>query len=376
MLGIGLLTLGYQARLQSIKNASGIAARCAADAGLTKAIDDMNQKLKISPWDDSTLPVASNASLPGSNSSYSFTIVKSGSDYIITAVGNSGQVQKQVSCKLVGQQSLFNCALFGDESIILYNSSTIDQYNAAAGALPLAVGTNSTANGAVTLKNSARIDGNVIVGPGGNPNSVISMGNSSVITGTKTAASAKTQLSSVSVPSAISSLPSSGTLSLGNSGATTVSTPKKYTSISLGNSSTVTINGNVTLYVTGNVTLGNSSQIKVTPGSSLTIYLGGKLSSNNSSNINNETQNPHKAIILGLDTCTTMAFKNSSAFYGVVYAPKAAITYHNSAAIYGALVSKKFETKNSAAIHYDASLKTFSLSANPTAFTVKNWSEN
>ena len=63
VMGVGLLSLGLRGRTIAIRNTSKIAARCAADAGLTKAVFEMNEKLKVKPWDGSTLPQATNETL-------------------------------------------------------------------------------------------------------------------------------------------------------------------------------------------------------------------------------------------------------------------------------------------------------------------------
>jgi Tfp pilus assembly protein PilX len=62
-MGVGMLTLGMSGRIYSIRTAQDIAVRCAADAGLTMALYEMNEKLKVKPWDDSSLPEATNQSL-------------------------------------------------------------------------------------------------------------------------------------------------------------------------------------------------------------------------------------------------------------------------------------------------------------------------
>ncbi len=45
--GAGLLSLGLHSQILALRTASDIAARCAADAGLTKALYQMNQKFPI-----------------------------------------------------------------------------------------------------------------------------------------------------------------------------------------------------------------------------------------------------------------------------------------------------------------------------------------
>ena len=49
IMGMGTLELGLHSRLFAIRTASEIAARCASDAGLTKCLYEMNQKLKVKP---------------------------------------------------------------------------------------------------------------------------------------------------------------------------------------------------------------------------------------------------------------------------------------------------------------------------------------
>jgi len=48
--GTSILSMGLNARVYSIRDASDISARCAADAGLTKALYEMNQKLQSKSW--------------------------------------------------------------------------------------------------------------------------------------------------------------------------------------------------------------------------------------------------------------------------------------------------------------------------------------
>jgi hypothetical protein len=56
VIGAGVLSLGLHSRGFAARTSSDISARCSADAGLTKAFFEMNEKLKVIPWDDSSLP--------------------------------------------------------------------------------------------------------------------------------------------------------------------------------------------------------------------------------------------------------------------------------------------------------------------------------
>jgi len=371
-MGMGLLNLGLKSRTISIRSTSEIAARCAADAGLTKALFEMNEKLKVKPWNDSTLPFETEISLPYCDAVYSYTVTKdsdSGS-YILQATGTSAQSQRTVSCTLQ-LQGPFEAAIFTNGFINLNNSAEVDWYNYDADDANMKVGTNSTADGSVRLAHSAIIRGDVVVGVGGDPDTAIDLSYHAIIEGQTSALTEEVELLPVTVPEVIDSLPSGGDIT----NDTTISSSSKYSSIDLGNHETVLISGDITLYITGDITLGNSAELQIEPDASLTLYLGGNFEGKNSSAVNNETQDPGSLQIYGLDSCETIIFKNSSDLYGAIYAPNADVIMKNSADVYGAVVSKSFDMKNSGTFLYDASLRDSSINDEAVHFKITNWHE-
>jgi len=374
IMGVAVLAIGMQKRLFSIRTAAEIAARCAADAGLTKAVYQMNQKLfsdkaTLGAWntDPAVLPSATNAALSACDAVYSYTITKSGSDYVVTSTGTCGQAQKQITCT-IAIQGPFDYALLVDQWVWLYSSSTVDQYNTDASTPPLRVGTNSTKWAYLCLFNDAKIDGDAVVGVNGDPGYVVD--NKGTITGSQYSMTETQTLPSVTVPASLAALPSEETMKTD----TTLTTSAKYKKIDLGNSEILTIDGDVSLYVTGDILLGNSAEIIVNPNASLKIYVGGKVLCGNKTNINNLTKDPHKTLIYGLDTCTDIGI-NSDELYGAIYAPKATVTYYNSADLYGSIVAKNFETKMSTRIHYDALLRKVAINDDAVRFVINRWSE-
>jgi len=370
LMGSGLLSLGLNARIFSIRNTSGIAARCAADAGLTQALFEMNEKLKIKPWNGGTLPEVFNEILTNCDATYSYTVtgdVTSG--YSIESTGISGQNTKKVNCDL-RLQGPFEAAIFAQESIELKNSATVDWYNYSSDDKPLEIGTNSILPGAVILKNSAYVNGDVVVGLDGDPDVAIN-DFGATITGETRALTQEFQLLPVTVPEILLSIPSSGTIT----SDTLISSDAKYDSIDLKNNKTITIEGDVVLYVTGDFILNNSAELLIEDGSSLILYLGGNLESKNSSSFNNETQDAKKFQIYSLDSCESMTFKNNSDFYGVIYAPDTEVIVNNSAEMYGSVVAKKFEQKNSGDFNYDASLRDADFDDVLIRFAVIKWHE-
>ena len=171
-------------------------------------------------------------------------------------------------------------------------------------------------------------------------------------------------------------MPSSGTITE----STTISSSAKYDGINLlgsdpNGSSIITIDGKVEIYVTGDIILGNNDEIRILPGSSLTIYLGGNLTIDNGGAINNETKDAKALKIYGLDTCTSIDFKNSADFYGAIYAPNADILLRNGAQVYGAMVGKSFTQDVSGNFHYDMSLREVDPSEIGVHMVIKRWSE-
>lgn len=367
-MGVGLLGLGMKGRIYSIRTASDIAARCAADAGLTMALYQMNEKLKIKPWNDSSLPEAANQSLPYCDAVFSYTVTGNSSDgYTIESIGASGNAERKIVCVLK-PQGPFEFAVFTDQGAELKNSALVDWFNFSADDENLKVGTNSVASGAFSLKNSSTINGDVVVGIGGNPDVVID-DFGATITGETRALREANVLTPVEVPDWLDSLPSGGSIQ----NDTTISNSSKYSDINLKNNMTLLIDRNIALYITGDITLGNSAEIQIDNDASLILYLGGDFEGKNSSTVNNLTQEAKKLQIYCLDSCENMLFKNSTDFYGVIYAPNAEVILDNSANLYGAVVARDFEQKNSGTFNYDASLRDASVNDEAVRFVVTNW---
>jgi len=369
-MGVGMLSLGTSSRIYSVRSSSDIAARCAADSGLTMALYQMNEKLKVKPWDDSSLPEATNESLPNCDAVFSYTVTGNpGDGYTIESVGTSGNAERKVACVLK-PQGPFEFAVFAEDGAELKNSALVDWYNFGADDEILKFGTNSIASGAFTFKNSSTINGDVVVGVGGNPDVVIDDFGATITGDTRTMTERNT-LPPIEVPDWLESLPSGGTIQ----NDSTVANSAKYSGINLSNSKTLLIDGDVTLYVTGEIILGNSAEIQIDNDASLILFLGGDFEGKNSSTINNLTQEAKKLQIYCLDSCENMQFKNSSDFYGVIYAPNAEILMNNSANIYGAVVARNFEQMNSGTFNYDASLRDASVNDEAVHFVVTNWHE-
>ncbi|MHC4746166.1 MAG: DUF7305 domain-containing protein [Planctomycetota bacterium] len=380
--GAGILTMGKYSRFAAIQSSSGIAARCSADAGLTKALFEMNQILESTKkatgiWSDASLPYVVDETLLGCDATFSYQVEKSpGGDYAITSVGKSGKAQRMVSTTLQ-LKSLFEYAILTDGVIELKNGTTIDAYNIGVGDPGPTIATNSTAGSSVISKLGVTINGDVAVGPGGDPSIVINSKNEAVITGDTYPMVEEEELDLLTVPSYLEALPSKGVLS----GDATITTNSKYDSFFLpGTGNTIIIDGPVELYVVGDITIANTDEIRIVdvntnPNAYLILYVGGDIIFSNGSAVNNLTQDTNKMKIFGLATCTSIDFQQTSNFYGTIYAPNADVKLYSSNEFYGAVVSKSFTQAVGAGFHYDASLRDVSIDDIGVSFVVNRWNE-
>jgi hypothetical protein len=383
VIGAGVVRIGMHGRAIAVRDSSQITARSAADAGLTQALYSINQMVESKTWNDSSLPSAIDATLIDNPATYSYTVTKispadSNDDiYSIKCTGKYGLARKTVH-SIFELEGLFEYAIYVANNLTLKNGTTITAYNVDADDPPLQIGTNSTAAGAITAKTGVTIDGDIVVGPGGDPDVVIDNATEASVTGQTYPSLIEHKTPNINVPQALVDMTSGGAIT----GSITLSSTAKYDSINFTGASSdpnkidkVTVNGNVKIYITGDLRLGNGDTVEIQPDASLVIFLGGNLFVDNSGAINNLTKDPKKLKIYGLDTCTNIDFKNSGTFYGAVYAPDADIHLYNGFTVYGAVVGKSFTQDVNANFYYDMNLREVAASEIGVHLVIKRWSE-
>jgi len=394
MMGVGLLSLGFNSRTFSIRMTSDIEARCAADAGLAAALFEMNEKLKVKPWNDSTLPQAIDVTLPYSDEVCSYRVTGNlAGGYVIQSLGKSGNANRGVQAT-IGLQSAFNHAILTKQSLTLKSGTVVDGYNSLDPAdtdISVDIGSQSGSTSSVILNAGSTVKGDVFVAPGSDLDSAIKdLG--AIVSGDKYA-SAPEPLPTVVAPV----LADKGSISA--IGATVAITPAEsgtYSSINLqqlsttegkgANAVTTTTpsilevsGGDVVLHLTGDIQLGNSCEVLIKEGSSLTIYTDGNIHCRNGSAINSENP-PEAADTLQIyATGTTKQFfdvKAKSDFTGIIYAPDADVVLYAKGDAYGSIIAEDFNYMAGGNFYYDEALqKKNTVNDDAVVFVVTRWQE-
>jgi hypothetical protein len=386
LIGIGLLQLGFGARINAIVGSGYISARAAADAGIAQALHVMNSDINkdwtgYSDSDDFSDSAYGNAaynySIEGNSPPYQYDIVSTGT----TARGT-----KTVHAA-VRRVSKWEYAIIVEETIDLKANSIVDGYNSADPTDPatyVKIGTNSILPGMIDLKNGVVVDGDVLVGFGGDVATVIL--DRGATTGPRYPLPQPVPLTRNLAPAG---LPPGQPLVPDANGVITTTQSGVYPFITLNQGEVLRVGDginqvvDVVLYIQGDLTLKERAELRVTgiPGqehastwSSLTIYLDGQLTCHESSALNNETFKPGQFNLIGTGPDgINWEIKNAGDFYGVFDAPNAHIDIKQSGDIYGAVIGKSFLQRESCNIYYDQDLRDPSLW--PTGFGIARWWE-
>ncbi|MHC4203795.1 MAG: DUF7305 domain-containing protein [Planctomycetota bacterium] len=373
--GMALLNLSFQSRITAIRTAQVIQARWSADAGLEKAVVEMNNKLSAKTWSDISMPSATKEALFQSDQSFSYQVDKDGSgNYTVTSTGMAGPAIKRVYATM-GFKGLFDSAILVKDRISLMPNTLIAGYNSEDAAdtdFDLKLGTTSNSADRIPLGPGTVVEGDVFVGIGGDPNTVIGAGGT--ITGRKFTLLEEPDFPVITPPS----LPNTGT-ALSAIGTTITLDPTgsgTYTELNLSSGVLEIQGGDVELHITGNIDMGNGCELIVRPGSSLTLYVDGNISADNSAGFNNQAGNVKDFQLFATGTEQEFNLKAMSSIFGTVYAPDVDITLYPKAEMRGAIIGKSVTFKSGGTFYYDETLRDVSIDDAGACFIVKRWRED
>ena len=386
IIGTGLLALGTQSRVMSINQVQDMMARSAADAGLERAVQEINNAVVAKTWSAGVTPYVSNAALPYSDSVYSVKTDYDATDgYTIVSIGADRNRTRTVNATL-RLKGLFENAIQCRDNIILKAGTVIDTIDSNISMDPAdcdekaIIGTNSTEADSVILNYGVVVDGDVVVGVGGDTSTVIKDLGATI--DRSYSLSSSVEFPPVSAPTLFG--PDTA-ISINTVGAEKTIGPGgdfpangRFSGISMKMGTTLRVIGDCTLYLTGNVRMGQDSEIILdsSKNASLTIYLDGNWISDNNAGINNQTSAPSTFKLYGTGPVgQSIDIKAKGEFYGVIYAPDADLTMYSGGDIYGSFVTQNFELKNPANFYYDAALKTVSVYEEGARFVINRWNE-
>ncbi|NQT00808.1 MAG: hypothetical protein HQ580_02165 [Planctomycetes bacterium] len=379
-MGTGLLRLGLHSRTFSLRTTSDIKARCAADTGLTMALYQMNEKLQV-PWSYSSLPIAEETRLLYCDASYSYSVTGDlVGGYIIESVGKAGNAERTVYAT-IELEGLFENAILTKKNMILKPDTVIDGYNSQDPFdtdFKANIGTQSTADSSIILNSSVIVEGDVIVGLGGDPGTVIK--DLGATTGDQFGGTEYDPLPLITPPA----LPYMG-VDITATGETVTIGPAdsgQYGNITVAKSEVLGVleigGGDVVLYISGNIELGESCEIVVMDDSSLTLYIDGDIHCRTNSAVNNliPPEDPMKFQVFGTAESTQyFDIKAKTTWSATIYAPNANVDLYANGDFYGSVVADNFELKAGGNYHYDEALREVEVDDEGVRFVVKRWHE-
>ncbi|OXU16142.1 DUF7305 domain-containing protein [Sedimentisphaera salicampi] len=359
MTGLSILKIAQAARMRSARLTAEISAQNAADTGLNMGIDYVyslwNQNAPDLIDIDYTSPTY-NFEGTTADAEYYFTVELSEEfyGYDITSYASAGTQEREVHYRMVIQHPWVGIS--AKETININVGAGIALLPADYEDFTLV--TNLINSNSIVLRNGVHIPGDIIVGPGGDPDSVIDTKREAVIDGETWSMYEEIEYPDVSIPSGLANK----TLTIDGSDYV-MNESGIYSGISLRNSETLRVEGYVVAVINGDLDLGNGAEIKITSGSSLCLYMAGDIDMGNGSVFSNENfdsastyeeiRDSVKSVkIYGTPSCEKLVFKNSSYLTAGIYAPQAFIDLRNSSDVYGAVMGKDVILKNSANFYF------------------------
>ena len=129
--------------------------------------------------------------------------------------------------------------------------------------------------------------------------------------------------------------------------------------LSVGGNRVLTIEGDVTLYVTGNFTVSGTASIVVgtiaNPNSKLAIYLDGNVDVGGTGFVN-VSQLPGNLQIYATANCTSLDYRGTSDTHAAIYAPNADVKLYGTTSYFGAIVCNLMDMIGTTSFHYDEAL--------------------
>lgn len=192
LLGIAMLKIGFGSRFMAARTSSEITARTAADAGIASAIHLMNEQWDRQPFSVAPTPLNTRVT-------YSYNVTPHPlRGFRITSTGVADRISRTVYV-MTWATSFWSYVIDVGDTITFKSKIVVDVVPEDSTINPN-IRTMSTEEGAVELFPNTELPGDVVVGPGGDPDSVIQVKPSSEIHGDTYAADSDIEFPPIIMP--------------------------------------------------------------------------------------------------------------------------------------------------------------------------------
>ncbi len=239
----------------------------------------------------------------------------------------------------------------GSDALIDSYRSSQGAYTALRAGASAVVSTNAIGSGRITLSQGATMRGDVYVGPGGEPDSVVHMA-SGVITGTLDTLTESVGMAKRTVPASFSGGKHQGEqLRLNGSTTQTLDADTTWNKVQLSGSSTLVIDGDVTVVVNNAIRVEDEAQIKILPGSSLTVFARNAMDITGSARVNHVAGTPTSLRIYMIGHNKDLRMEDEALLCAVVENPDGGIVISEGCQLSGKIMAGRLEGEGH--IHMD-----------------------
>ncbi len=251
-------------------------------------------------------------------------------------------------------------AVSSDGYIELDEDAVIDSYDSSQGAYGgsnkssnAIITTNSTSSGDIDMEEDSRIKGDVYVGVGGTPSSVIS-GDGSV-TGTETTLTTPVDMPNHGAPSGMPS--SQGDKSI--NGTKSWTSDQTFDDLTFKSSAKLTVTGDITVWVKKSVEFKENSDLIISSGSTLTMYVKEDVEIKDDAQINADSSQPGALTIIQYQSGKSVKIEEDAVFAGTIDT-ESKLEIKDDATVYGSFRSgDKVLIGEDASVHLDVSTAGF-----------------
>jgi len=226
------------------------------------------------------------------------------------------------------EEYFFNGGIASDGAIDMGQDAHVQTAPGSSGA----VSTNSSDPGIVDLDQSSYVDGDVYVGPDGDPATGVS--NPAGVSGTIDTLQYPVPMPDLNPPDDLG--PATGSLSPAD--GSLIGADMHVTKFTLQNSRSVTVSGNVRILCDGAFSMKIGSHLNIAPGSRLELWIGGAVDISQNATINAAGMDPDQCYIYVLGD-VDVRYGNDCIVYAHTIAPLARFWAQQRVQIFGSLIA-------------------------------------